>query len=387
MRILNVVGWLAPRYGGTVAVINRVVPLLERRGHYVEVWTTNADGMGVLPVATGRPIRWQGMTVTFHSLSHPKAYLVSWDMVRTIRQRIAEFDVVHIHSLYRFHTLVTSRIAKNRGVPYVIQAHGALDPWNRGRRRRAKSAYHALIEDAHLNGAAAIVCTSAQEEEGMRKLGYKGRIRVVPLGVDVPDAPKSETPDDQFLTLMQPDRKLITFVGRISPVKGVDLLVESFGAVSRAFPQAHLVVAGPDQDGNLSGVRRSVASKGLSERVSFLGPVTSTTRDLLLQRSSVFVLPSAGESFGLAVSEAMAAGCPVVVTPRVAIQDIVTRAGAGVVAERSVLGIAEAINVILSDPKAAAAMGRAGRRAMREGFSWDAVAGEMESLYRSLVAS
>lgn len=366
-------------------MVKKIVPELEARGHSVEVWTTNADGKDVLPVETGQPIRWQEMTVTFHTLGRPKAYLVSWDMVRTLRRRVAEFDVVHIHSLYRFHTLVAARIAKSRGVPYIIQAHGALDPWNRRRRRLAKHAYHALLEDAHLNRAAAIVCTSAQEEDGIRDLGYKGRIEIVPLGVDPPEAHVSEATSNPALAMVQPDHRLISFVGRISSVKGIDLLVDSFVAVAKAFPRAHLVVAGPDQDGTLEELGRSVASLGLAERVSFPGPITSTTRDWLLQRSSVFVLPSAGESFGLAVAEAMAAGCPVVVTPRVAIQDMVARAGAGIVAERSAPALAQAISSLLADPARAAAMGRAGSDAVRAALSWEALVREMESVYRTVV--
>ena len=107
----------------------------------------------------------------------------------------------------------------------------------------------------------------------------------------------------------------------------------------------------------------------------------------LLQRSDVFVLASADESFGIAVAEAMAVGCPVVVSPDVAIEDVVRASGAGLVVERDPSAIADAIATILSEPARAAAMGEAGRRAVDERFSWPIVAAQMEAMYEAVVGA
>jgi len=387
MKILHVVGWLAPRYGGTVSVVTELVPRTAGRGHEVEVITTNVDGSGVLPVPTDIPTEWAGLTATFHSVDPPRRYLTSWSMLGALRERIAEFDVVHIHSLYRFHTVAASLIAKRRGVPYVLQAHGALDPWNRRRRRRAKDVYHALIEDRIINGAATLLCTSSQEELGVRELGYEVATRVVPLGIDAAALRARANPNAfPALANIPAGDPIVAFLGRVSLVKGLDRLLAAFRDLAHQFPDVHLVVAGPDDEGILRKLAPKNAEWGISERVVFGGPLADSAKRALLQRASVFVLPSAGESFGLAAAEAMAVGCPVVVSSRVAVQDIVSQSGAGIVTSREPVDIAQAIATVLRDPARAAEMGKAGRRAADERFSWPHVIDQLESLYGSLGA-
>jgi glycosyltransferase involved in cell wall biosynthesis len=384
VRILHVVGWLAPRYGGTVEVVSQVVPRLESDGHHVEVWTTNADGKEVIPVDIGVPIRWRGMLVTFHPLKYPKRFLTSWDLLSRLRERASEFDVIHIHSLYRFHTIAASRVAKRKGVPYVIQAHGALDPWNRRQRKLTKSVYHFLVEDSTLRNAAGIVCTSQQEASGIEELDLHVPTRIIPLGVEIDRSLDSPALQRNLPTSLPRDRQWITFLGRISPVKGMDLLVEAFRTIAVAFPSAHLVVAGSDDQGIFASLLPSIEAEGLSSRVSYVGLVAGDTKQALLQASSVFVLPSAGESFGIAAAEAMAAGCPVVVTPRVAIQDMVRSARAGIVAERTSGAVADAVCTVLADDEAAAEMGRAGRRLVRQRLQWSVSVAALESLYQQV---
>ena len=135
------------------------------------------------------------------------------------------------------------------------------------------------------------------------------------------------------------------------------------------------------------GLMPMIAGGGpLADRVVFLGTVRGS-RTGLLQRSDVFVLPSADESFGIAVAEAMAVGCPVVVSPEVAIEDVVRTSGAGLVVEREPPAIANAIATILSEPTRAAAMGEAGRRAVDDRFSWPVVAAETEAMYEAVVGA
>ena len=72
----------------------------------------------------------------------------------------------------------------SRGVPYIIQAHGSLDPWHRNQKRQAKDVYHALIEDSIIRGASGMLCTSRREELSIRDLGYTVPTWVIPIGVN-----------------------------------------------------------------------------------------------------------------------------------------------------------------------------------------------------------
>ncbi len=387
VRILHVTAWLAPRYGGPAAVVPDLCVALARRGHDIEIVTTNVDGDDRLSVDLGRPVVWAGAKTTFHGLSVPAWYLTSWSMLADLRRRVADFDIVHINTLYRFHGVAAAAIARHRGVPYVIQPHGSLDPWQRNRRRRRKDVYHALIEDPIIRGASAVLCNSEREARSIRDLGYTVPIWVIPNGIDA-DALRAPAHADAFpSSRADRDSRVVTFLGRISAEKGVSLLVEAFMKTATSFPTAHLIIAGPDDEGMGRSLTALVASAGLSDRVSFVGLVAGPTKHALLQRSDVVALPSARESFGVAVAEAMAVGCPVVVSPDVAIEDVVRASGAGIVVERDPSAIANAIATILGDPTSAAAMGEAGRRAVDERFSWPIIAAQTEAMYDAVVSA
>jgi glycosyltransferase involved in cell wall biosynthesis/SAM-dependent methyltransferase len=358
---------------------------LGERGHHVEIVTTNADRPGVIEIETGREMDWAGAAATFHPLSMPRSYATSWSMLADLRRRVSTFDLVHIHYLYRFHGLAAAIASRSHGVPYIIQAHGSLDPWHRRQKRWAKDLYHMVIEDAIIRGAGAMLCTSAREEGFIRRLGYTIPTWVIPIGIDAEDLRAPGAADLCDRHGIARDAQVVTFLGRMSEKKGVPLLLEAFRRTAVAFSRAHLVLAGPDDENIGRGLMPMIAEAGLADRVSFAGVVDRPAKRALLQRSEVFVLASADESFGIAVAEAMAVGCPVVVSPEVAIEDVVRASNSGLVAARDASAIAGAIATILGDPARAAAMGEAGRRAVDERFSWRMVAAQTEAMYEAVI--
>ena len=387
MRVLQVLPWLAPRYGGPAILVPQASAALAQRGHHVEIVTTNVDGGSTLPVPVGVRTAWNGATVTFHEVSPPRAYLTSWSMWGDLQSRVADFDVIHVHCLYRFHNVAAVIAARWHGVPYVIQAHGTLDPWHRRQRRRAKDFYHALIEDSILNGSAAIICTSERERRSIRNLGYRALSAVIPVGIDVAQLLVPAEAANLRRLGIPDDRQLVTFLGRITEKKGVPLIGEAFHHLSSRFPDAHLVLAGPDDSGLGRGVMAMLAGVGLRDRASLVGQVTGVDKRALLQGSAVFVLPSADESFGVAVAEAMAVGCPVVISGQVALEDVVRSERAGIVVERDPAAIADAISHVLANADVARAMGEAGQRIVAARFAWTAAAEQLEGVYAAALAT
>ncbi len=387
VRVLHVIPWLAPRFGGPAILVPQASVAMAERGHHVEIVTTNADRSGVLEIETGRVIDWAGAAATFHPLSKPRRYATSWAMLADLQQRVSTFDVVHIHYLYRFHGLAAAIAARSHGVPYIIQPHGSLDPWHRRQKRWAKDLYHAVIEDSIIRGAVAMLCTSTREERSIRHLGYTLPTWVIPIGIDSNELRAPGAAGFCETQGIDGDARVVTFLGRISEKKGVPLLLEAFQRTATAFSRAHLVVAGPDDEGIGRGLMPMIAEAGLADRVSFVGVVDTPAKRALLQRSEVFVLASADESFGIAVAEAMAVGCPVVVSPDVAIEDVVRASGAGFVVARDPSAIADAVATILGDPGHADAMGEAGRRAVDERFSWPMIAEQTEEMYHAVVGA
>jgi glycosyltransferase involved in cell wall biosynthesis len=123
------------------------------------------------------------------------------------------------------------------------------------------------------------------------------------------------------------------------------------------------------------------------DRIAFIGPVTDEHKWALYENALLFVLPSYSENFGNVVAEAMAMGCPVVVTPEVGLADLVRQTGSGVVSDGAPRILAEAILSLARDPARRRAMGESGRRTADGQLSADAAAGRMEAVYRKLCGS
>jgi glycosyltransferase involved in cell wall biosynthesis len=380
LRILHVIGSLDPRYGGPSTSTPRLCAELASRGHHVELLTTSPDGPAEMRSA--------GVAITCRRLHWPRGWAASAGLGRWLHRRVREFDVVHVHNLYRFHTWWTARCCRRAGVPYLVSPHGTLDPWHLVRHRRRKAAYTWLLDGRVLRDAAALhYHSSAEQEHAARHLGPLARGFVVPPGIDPP--PSRRAADDGGLTARHPElagRTLVCFLGRLTAKKRLDLLVEAFAAVAAADRRAHLAIAGPDDEGIGARTRASVASLGLDGRVSFLGLVTGAAKAALLERSRVLVLASEDESFGVAVAEAMAAGLPVVVSEGVALHRQVAAAEAGAVTALAPGPVAAAVLRFVKDSELAARAGVNGRALVREVLSWERTSAAMEDAYQQVVA-
>jgi len=294
-----------------------------------------------------------------------------------------QFDVVHIHSLYQFHTWFAARCCRRAGVPYIVRPHGALDPYHLRQHRWRKAMCTWLVEGRALDAAAGMHYTSiAEHEHAVRHHGRLPRGFVVPLGVELGPAGQ---PDE--LVRRHPElagRTLVTFLGRLTPKKRLDLLVDAFAVVAEADERAHLVVAGPD-DGVGNGLRARVSGLGLEARVSMLGLLTGAPKSSLLRRSRAVALPSEDESFGVAVAEAMHAGTAVVVTEGVAIHREVAMARAGLVVPPRVEPLAEALLGFVRDEARAEEAGRNGWALARSRWTWRQVAADLERMYAEAI--
>lgn len=373
MRILHVVPTYLPatRYGGPIHSVHGLCRALARAGHEVTVLTTNVDGPGDSPVPLDRPVTLDGVSVRYFPSRLLRRLYVSTPLARALPQAVAVADVVHLHSVFLWPTLAAARAAQAAGVPYVLSPRGMLVRELIARRSAwVKRAWIALFERRTIAAAAAVHCTSELEREELLALGLHPRETfVVPNGVELPGAPPAAARTDTIL-----------YLGRINWKKGLDRLVEAM----REIPQGRLVIAGNDEEGLAPRLRAQAEAAGVAARVSFPGHVEGAAKQELLAAAAVVVLPSVSENFGNAVLEAMAAGCPVVVTKGVGLAEAVASAGAGLVADPDPPALARAIRAYLEDPAARAKAGAAAATLARERYGWDRVAAQMIQHYARL---
>ncbi len=378
LRILHVIASLAPRYGGPAKIAD-LADELGRLGHHVEVLTTNLDGpvrLGRSEVPLGVPLPHGACTVTTYDVRPLHKSAPSPGLVRALRRRVPEFDVVHVHGLYFVSTLAAAFCCRRYGVPYVQQPHGCLDEYHWRHHRGRKAIYERLVERRNLARAAAIRYDSESEQRQAEAVGVRTRGFVIASGVPVPP-PADEAPEPG----------LVVFLGRLTAKKGLDVLLEAFALVAARRPDAELQIAGPDDEGLGAVLLERASALGLGERVRLLGLVGGEEKFRLLRKASVVVAPSTTESFGAAPLDALAAGTPVVVSDGVAVQREIVAADAGLLAPRTAEGVAEATLRLLDDPVLARRSGANGRDFVASAYSCAGVARQVEAMYRQVIES
>lgn len=365
------------------------------KGHEVSLFSPNRSAHGSwIPrhgsegtvTTPGRPDIEGGVRIERFAVKWPARFGYSPDMAAALRQRIKDFDVAHIHALHLYPTIAAGRICFAAGIPYMVEPHGSLDPWHRHHHRVRKRVYWTLFEQPVLARAAAIHYATAEEMELARPLGIRAPGIVIPLGVDI--AQYAQLPNRGAFRARHPglaNSRLILFLGRITPKKGLDLLVRSFARVREAEPDAHLVIAGPDDEGYGPHVRSEIAAHRLEPFVTLTGMVLGMQKLELLADADVWVLPSYAENFGLAALEALCCGLPTVLSDRVNIHKEVTDAGAGLITPCDSTAVANAILRIFREPDLAARLSEHGR-AFAAGYSWDRTADLLLASYESMVA-
>lgn len=379
MRILHVVPTYLPatRYGGPIYSVHGLCRALVRRGHDVDVFTTNVDGELDSDVPIGVPVSLDGVRVYYFAADSfarlGRRMYVSRAMRTAVAERLSTYDVLHLHSVFLWPTYVAARAAQRAHVPYIVSPRGMLVPeLIRRKSRFVKSAWLRLVEKRTFLHASAVHFTAQREwDDAIRVPIPLTAPFVVPNGIDLP--PPMSTP-------RLPDTLL--FLGRINWKKGLDRLLDA----TKAVPNVKVVIAGNDEEELTPKLRAQAERNGIANRIDFRGPVSGAAKEELLRTSTGLVLPSLSENFGNVVLEAMATEMPVLVTPEVGLASDVALARAGLVTSSLPEPLAAAISELLSDSEARAAMGRRGRALVRERFTWDRVATQMEEHYRRITS-
>lgn len=387
MRILHIVETISEKYGGPAKVCAEMCHALVESGHTVSIYTTNLDyPSGVLNVPIGVACNTDGYSITYFPTVNA-SYKLSLGMLQSIKRTIQDFDVVHIHGVYRFPQAVAAYYARKYSIPYIIRPHGSLDPFlfNNSKNRLVKRIYEWLVCQRDWDNASAIHFTSHDEMQLVEPLHIKAPGFVVPNGLDLTnfyDLPKR----GEFRAKYGLGNKiLVLHFGRLNFKKGLDILVKAFGKFARQREDAVLVMAGPDNDNFGNKVKAWCREEGIESKVLFTGMLKGKLKLEVLRDADIFSLPSYSENFGMAVVEAMAAGLPVVISDKVNIYNCVQQARAGIVTSLDYEEVAKAFEVLWGSERLRMEMGKAGAAFVQQTYSWEAVLPSIMEMYTSAV--
>jgi glycosyltransferase involved in cell wall biosynthesis len=238
-----------------------------------------------------------------------------------------------------------------------------------------KRVFWPLLQRPALNFATCFFATSEGEYFDIRRMGFRQPVAVVPNGVDIPPCRE----------LRRSSHRTVLFLGRVHPIKGVDILLRAWNVVSARYPDWRLRIVGPDAEGHLERMQRLAASLRL-ERTEFCGPLYGSMKLEAYREADVFVLPTHSENFGVAVAEALAAGVPAIVTKGAPWSGLLdAEAGWWIDCELDAL-VAAMEQALATDSDTLATMGDRGRQWMQRDFSWEQVGQKAFGSYRWVAA-
>ncbi|MGH7790068.1 MAG: glycosyltransferase [Candidatus Binatia bacterium] len=386
MRILHVAPTFYPAwaYGGIPRCAYELCRALVRQGESVTVWTTDAlDAEHRLrePEVTVDGIFVRRFRNLHNGLAYHRQLYLPAGILKAPWQDLTEFDLVHIHSHRHLLEALVGAAATRRGIPYVFTGNGTVPPIERY--VLVKRLLDLIGADAILEHAAACVAVSEAEIPHYVTAGVEAqRVHVIPNGIRLDEYAALPERGSFRRAYGLGDGPLIVFVGKITPRKGVDVLLR---ALARLPADVTLVVAGnfmmPE-----APIRAIVEELHLHDRVRFPGLLLGDDRNAAYVDADVVAYPSTDEIFGLVAAEALMCHTPVVVCDDSGCGEVVRAAGGGRLVPYGDAGaLAVALQALLDDRAERDRCATSGRRYAEENLSWERIAEQTMELYRRVV--
>jgi len=298
---------------------------------------------------------------------------------------LSMIDVLHVHGLWTFTSFSANRWRRRCGKPSLVSPHGMLDPWALSNSRWKKKLVSTLYESENLRDSSCIHALCQSEYRAIRSYGLTNPVAIIPNGVDVPQL-ESSSPSMNWLNRLPDTVRVLLFLGRIHPKKGLNNLLRAFAMTRIRFPELAeswcLVIAGWDQNGHQADLIRLCQTLGIKKHVVFVGPQFDNDKIACLNRADAFVLPSFSEGLPMSVLEAWSYGLPVLMTTQCNLPDGFV-CNAAIQIEPDVESISDGLfNVFNLTDEQLLEIGKNGLKLVREQFSWPNIAASTAEVYR-----
>jgi glycogen synthase len=379
MRLLKLT-YYPPMFGGAVGHAKELAEAMARRGHEICVVTVteSADGDGggaVEPDGEGievvRVPNYAFVPNDYTARFHQQNIRALEGVLRAEVANGAAFDAVVLHGYFFAPAALAATAAY--GCPFIFHVHNmysAPTPLERD----AERAYFRALEAWALASADVIIPVSDYIGGMCIELGADpARMKVIPKALHMNEYEGEWAPQDD---------RTILFAGRLSPEKGLETLFASVRLLVDRGGDVRLLLAGSGEPDYVSSLRSLLAELDLRRHVALLGVLRGADLIRLYQRASVTAVPSYMEAFGRTAIEAMAAGCPVVVTDVGGLGPLVADGATGwKVPAHDASALADALGEALADPAEAGGRAERASRYVRQTFDWDHVLDETLSAY------
>ncbi|HUW03699.1 MAG TPA: glycosyltransferase [Acidimicrobiales bacterium] len=295
-------------------------------------------------------------------------------------------DVDAIHANYWLSGVAGHQLKHRLDLPLVSTFHTLA-------RVKAQTGDPEPERRAHAE-AEVVACSDAilanSEAERAQLIDFYGapadRIEIVPPGVEHAFFSPGDQRGARSALDLDPDRPVVLFVGRIQPLKGLDVAIEAFARLERRDAQLVVVggASGLQGEVEVARIRSLAASLGVTDRIRFVEPQPHHLLSTYYRAADLVFVPSRSESFGLVALEASACGVPVVASAVGGLLSLVDDGKNGFLVDgRDPAAFARHADSILGDPELAASLSVAGAQRARQ-YTWSTAAARLRRLYADL---
>jgi len=376
MKILNVLSSMDPVAGGGIMErVHQLSRYLIKKGHHCAILTTTH--------------RWDQSFIDkiegLEAASIPcisERYMIPRGAEEWLDANIHRFDILHLAGNWSPINVIAYKTARKHNIPYVFSAMGWLKI--DGRSRLVKHIFRFLWTRPILRDANAVIAISPREIKDYERFGVpRENINFIPNGITTEMLGFKD--DNAFRKRYRLDgRNIILFIGRLSPIKGADLLIEAFSSIVRNFSDYQLLIFGNDHGGFQAKLEKMIRDLNLHHCVKIFPPIFGVEKSQAYHAARLFAIPSRFDTMTIVALEAAACGSPLLITDKCDFAAIGERGG-GLVVQCDTHDIATGLHRLLSDSPGLKQMGNVAERFVLENYSWDKISDDFIRLFQNIL--
>ena len=379
MKILQVIPFFSPKFGGSVSVLYNLSKELVKRNHEVTIITSDFG----FDLQYANTIRANGVIVIpLRYIANIYFFLYTPPLKYWLKNNLKEYDIIHLHNFRSYQNVMVHKYATMYGIPIILQAHGSVLPFFE---KQIQKRLHDYIWGRKiLTYSSKCLAVSKVEKDQYLTMGVpENKIEIIPNGINVENYEiLPERGNFRKKYGIASDEKIILYLGRLHKSKGLDFLIDSFSSLLDQYQNVKFVIVGPDE-GFLNVLLKKIKKLKLNEKILVTGPLYKTEKIEAFVDADVLIYPGRIEIFGLVPFEAIMCGTPVIVADDCGCGEVIRKAQCGyLVHYGDIYGLNETILKVIENPESTKKMVDSGKLYIQENLAWNDIVKQVERLYK-----
>jgi len=374
MKILLVDDYVCPVAGGAAERSMRIGKCLIDHGHQVDLLTLERD-------YDDEFVKKNGINKVYRLPSIKYKYLIPLKGPGHIQDIVKNYDVVHLSKNWSLLGFFAAFCAKKYNIPYIFSPMGFVTVHN-NKSRFVKYIYLKYLTTFIIKNASFCIAVSNQEYQDCLEIMLdKTKVKLIPNGFVADDFTEcSPTVFRKKYNLSS--KKMLMFLGRMDPIKGVHLLLEAYDNLGQSAADWQLVIIGPENKYRKELMER--ADKAMyKDSITFVDPLYGDEKRCAYYAADLFVIPSLYDAMTIVALEAAACGKPILITETSDFPGLAAN-GASIQVAPTVEGIEDGLKHAIDNPQLLASMGSNAKVYVYANFDWNVLGKQYDEIFNSV---